>query len=77
LSHVSLSSDLLSESLTFLKESLDNIGGEVSLRSFDPSLDKVINNEEAIKGEELLEEANLTLSRVLLPHRFKLPDPVI
>jgi len=77
LSHVSLGSDLLSESLALLKEILDNIGGEVSLRSFDPSLDKFISDEEATRGEELAEEATLTLSRVLLPKRFKLPDPEV
>lgn len=48
--------DLLDESLALLRGSLDHIGGEVSLRGFDPSLDKFINDEEAIKGDELMDE---------------------
>ena len=55
-------SDLLNESLTLLKESLGHIGGVVSLRAFDPSLDRFINDEETIRGEELVEEATLRVS---------------
>jgi len=64
----------LSESLTILKESLNQIEGEVSLRTFEPSLDKFVNDEESIKAEELLKESTLTLSSIAVPSPLVLPE---
>jgi len=69
-----MNDDLLNESLTLLKESLDRIDGEVSLRTFDASLDKFINDEESIKGDELVEESTLTLGQIHLPQPLNLPE---
>ena len=60
--------------MALLKSSLEEIGGEVSLRGFDPSLDKFINDEEAIKADELRDETTLTLSRVQLPKPLHIPE---
>ena len=64
----------LEESFSLLRSTLDEVEDEVSLRSFDPSLDKFINDEESIKAEELLEERTLTLDRVAVPEGLKLPE---
>ncbi|MEM2110737.1 MAG: hypothetical protein QXX08_02540 [Candidatus Bathyarchaeia archaeon] len=74
MSHIGSADDLLNESLSLLKESLDHIDGEVSLRTFDPSLDRFINDEESIKGDEMAEETTLTLDRVQLPRSIELHD---
>ena len=66
--------DPLNESLGILRGSLDEIDGEVSIRSFDPSLDKFVNDEESIKAEEFLVESTLTLSRVSVPDGLELPE---
>ena len=66
--------DSLSESLTILRESLDQIEGEVSLRTFEPSLDKFVNDEESIKAEELLKESTVTLSSIAVPSPLVLPE---
>ncbi len=71
---MNLGDALLNESLTLLKESLDHIDGEVSLRTFDPSLDKFINDEESIKGVELVEESTLTLGHIHLPQPLNLRE---
>jgi len=57
--------DSLSESLTILRESLDQIEGEVSLRNFEPSLGKFVNDEESI---------NVTLSIIAVPSPLVLPE---
>ena len=71
---MNLKDDLLNESLTILKSSLDHIDGEVSLRTFDPSLDRFINDEEPIKGDELAEESTLTLGQIHLPQPLILTE---
>jgi len=68
------SDDSLSESLSILRESLDWIEGEVSLRTIEPSLDKFINDEESIKAEELLNETTLTLSSIAVPSPLDIPE---
>ena len=66
--------DSLSESVALLKGSLDHVDGEVSLRVFDPSLDKFMNDEESIKGNELVKESTLTLGQTQLPEPVFLPE---
>ncbi len=67
--------EYLSESLRFLRESLEEIkGGQVSLRTFDPSMDKFLNDEETIKGDELIKETTLTLGKIDVPRRLELPE---
>jgi len=71
---MSLRDDLLSESVALLKGSLNHVDGEVSLRAFDPSLDKFMNDEESIKGEDLVKETTLTLGQTQLPEPIDLPE---
>jgi hypothetical protein len=72
---VGLEDRVLGESVSLLNGSLGEIGGDVLLRAFDPTLDKFINDEESIKGQELDEE-NLLLSGASLPDELELSSGV-
>jgi len=65
---------LLNESIALLKESINHVDGEVSLKAFDPSLDRFLNDEESIKGDELVKETTLTLDQARLPEPIDLPE---
>jgi len=47
----------LMDVLRFLESSLDEVGLEVSAKSFDPSLDLFINDEDRVKDKEFVEES--------------------